>query len=458
MTFDATCRKIVTFSQKAFLAGLLTWLGCASVAHAAKKVAFQVTENSTCQLVNTTLNANGRLKTTTGDEGSSTPIRVVGTLRYSDAPLSNTRSVRWYEQAKAEISVGGRSDVSELASSRKLMVVQQSANELIYYSPRGPVTRGDLELITTQCDPFVVRQMLHGNSVELNGAWKPENELIAELFGLDVIAKSSLECKLLSATDDLAQVQISGDAEGTALGAKSKLKVDGTITFDRKRNDISRIALTIGEQRDVGLFAPGFQMDAQIDTTISPAKAPKELQPSVLAKLQGEPTPAELAIDFASPTIGVAFTHGRPWRVTLHRRDLLVLRMVDGGSFVAQCNMTPAAKAGDDPKVDAAEFQAHAEQAVAQSDGQIDEISTATREDGLKILRIAASGKANGTPITWIYYMLTDPTGKRMALVFTYATAQAEKFQGSDQDLIGSVKLFDESRSAQRNPAGDAAR
>ena len=199
-------------------------------------------------------------------------------------------------------------------------------------------------------------------------------------------------------------------------------------------------------------------MEAHIDTTIETTKTPKQLQSAAISKFDEEPQASNLAMEFISPAIGVAFLHDRQWRTTLHRRDLLVLRMVDQGSFVAQCNMTPAAKAGDDPKADSEKFQAHVEQALAQNGGQIDEISTATREGGLKILRIAASGKAKEVPITWIYYMLTDATGQRMALVFTFATPQQENFNAGDHDLIGSIRFFDRKRAAQHDDAGRGAR
>ena len=461
---DAVDRKIVTLShQIATFLVVAIGIACVDETKAHEKVSFDLTQKATCQLANTTLKANGELKVGTGDQARKTPIHVLGTLRYWNLPRGNSAdeallTARVYETAEAEISVGGRSDKSQLDAARRLMVVRRQSNQLTYYSPQGPLTRGDLELVAAQCDPCVARQLLPEESVEVNQTWKPAENVLADLFGLQHVTKSTIECKLLSATDHLAEIQIAGVAEGITLGAKSTLKLDGTITFDRKRREISRIAVTVNEKRDVGLFAPGFRMEAHIDTTLSPAKAPKELSNEVVSKLAAEPGPSDTAIQFASPNMGVAFLHDRHWRVTLHRRDLLVLRMVRDGSFVAQCNMTPATEAGDDPKADAARFQVHVEQAVGKIDGQIDEVSTATREDGVQILRIAATGKANDVPITWVYYMLAEPSGKRLALVFTYATAQQENFETADHDLIGSVKVIDASRSAQRDTAGAESR
>ena len=208
--------------------------------------------------------------------------------------------------------------------------------------------------------------------------------------------------------------------------------------------------MTIHENRDVGLFSPGFEIEAHIDTSISPSKPPQQLNKEVWAKHLGKPTASQLAIDFASSTMGVAFIHDRDWRVTLHRQDLLVLRMVREGKFIAQCNIVPGSKVSDDPKADAAKFQSHVEQALAKNAGQIEEISTATTDSKVEIVRIAAKGIANEVPINWIYYMLTSPNGKRAAIVFTLAQDQKEEFANADHDLIGALRFAGETRSAQR--------
>ena len=463
MKLDATMRTSVTRLLPVLLiVGLHAGASFAAEDDPAKKVTFDVA-TSACQRVQTTLKANGKLRTASSDEAQQTAIRVVGELEFvelllTDAEAESPRSGRYYKQAQAKISVGERVDESQLDDARRLMVVQRSEDGLTYFSPQGPLTRGDLELISSQCDPLAVRELLDGETLAVKDSWQPNNRVLAELFGIDHITNAKVKCQLLSATKELARVQITGEAEGVALGAMSKLKVDGTITVDRKRQAISRIAVTINEQRDVGLFAPGFEMEAHIDTKISPTKTPPELDRDALAQVAAEPESADMALAFGSPNLGVAFIHDRQWRVTLHRRDLLVLRLVRDGKFVAQCNMTPATDADDDHQADKTRFQAHVEQALAENNGQLQEISTAKREDGLQMVRISASGKANELPITWVYYMLADPSGQRLALVFTYATAQEKHFNSADLDLIGNMKLVDDDRAAQHQAAGSETR
>ena len=461
---DATRRIIVTFSQRIFvgITAYIIVIATPPSVGGSEELRLGEPDPTACYLIQTTLKADGHLKVDGEGESNELPIRVWGSLRYRqvtvDSPANKSPLiVRLFQAAKADIVVDGRPDSSELSPLRRLIALREIEGDYVAYSPQGPLTRGDLELISVQCDPAIVRQLLPTRSLKLGESWRADEKLLADVCGLEAITASDVKCKLLSARRDVAEIQLEGKAEGISLSAKSELQIEGTLTFDRTRNSLSRISVTIQEKRDAGLFAPGFDMEAHIESTISPARPPKELSAESLAGLRAEPESAALAIEFASPTMGIALVHQRDWRVTMHRRDLLVMRLVRDGTFVAQCNVTPAGKASEDREKDATKFQSQVAAAVGKNAGQIDEISTAQTELGTDILRVTANGQSGETPITWVYYLLTQKDGTRMAVVFTLASEQLKAFGGSDHDLIGSLRMIEENRSAEK-PNGQLER
>ena len=205
MRYDATGHKIVTYLQ-AFIAALI-FAGIAPNQASAEAVVSLSPDPRGCQLVQTTLKADGKLVVGTDTTGNR-PIRVVGDLRYfdlrsgqGDGPHNSTRH---YATAKATISVDGRVTESRLEDARRLIFVRQAGDRLIFYSPAGPLTRGDLDLVSVQCDPLVIQELLDGKSAELNQAWKASNEQIGKLFSLDNVIDSTVTLKLLSATSAVA--------------------------------------------------------------------------------------------------------------------------------------------------------------------------------------------------------------------------------------------------------------
>ena len=397
--------------------------------------------------VSTTLKADGHLHVGEGEQQKQLPIRVAGNLEFVQVRKGNA-AVRKYEQAEADISVNSKTNKKRLSTTRQLIVAQPAGDEVEIFSPLGPITRGDLELLSTQFDVAALGELVPQERVDVGDTWPVGKAAAAMLLGLDSVEQSELTCKLTRATAEEAALELVGKVEGNALGAATKVAVDGGLTIDRRAGRISQIDVQINETREVGHFAPGFAIEASIRTTVTPAELPAELSTESLQNLAIARTPSNLALDFASSSLRLGFIHDRRWRTTMHRHDLLVMRMVGGGQFIAQCNISPLPSAGEDEAVELAKFRAQVEQTIAEQGGQVEETSKADAENGLSVLRIAASGKANGVLLTYIYYLLTQTDGRRAAIVFTLASAQQEQFATADHDLIGSIQFLQRTDTA----------
>ena len=89
------------------------------------------------------------------------------------------------------------------------------------------------------------------------------------------------------------------------------------------------------------------------------------------------------------------------------------------------------------------EFQGKIEKALGNNFGQLVDSTEATREGGLKILRVIAAGEVEQLPIQWTYYHVSDKSGHRAAFVFTLESKLAKRFAAADQSLVGNFHFLE---------------
>ena len=136
----------------------------------------------------------------------------------------------------------------------------------------------------------------------------------------------------------------------------------------------------------------------------------------------------------------------------LDRHDLCVLRCVDGGDLIAQCNLSELADAEPGKRLALEAFQAEVLQSLTSSAGQVVEASQSTTDDGRRILRVQATGIASEVPIAWVFYHVSNEQGRQAALSFTLEAKAVERFAEGDRTLAESLTF------APRSPPQEAKR
>lgn len=411
------------------------------------------------------LTANGELILGADERKTvKVPMKVHGRLRYDERYLQRLDgkdapcSARFYHQAQADITVDGESSQISLGPSRRIVAV--GGSDFALFSPQGPISRGDLELISVQANTAVVHQILPAGQLQRGQKWSPADSLIGILLGLDTITLNQVQCELTSTTDDEGIFQIQGKVEGTANGANSTIDVDGRCRFERRRRLITALDWKLAEQRAVGPAGPGFQLQARLQFKIAPIEPSLRLSDAQLQRLNLQAGGANTRLQFASRAGGYTLLHDRRWHVIDHQQDLAVLRLVDKGQLLGQCNISHLPPAVGDRADDLTKFRRVVEKALANHAGRIDEAAHAKSDLGHDILRIQASGSVRDVPIHWIYYFLTSESGQRVAIVFTVQDQHLARFGRIDHDLIANFAfngLRDE-RSPQQDRSPQAGR
>src|SRR3972149_6288797 len=94
-------------------------------------------------------------------------MSVACNLEYAEKTLEiptndpdSSRSIRFYNQAEVEIKVGERDFKPALRPERSLIVAEISPHAVLLFSPRGSLTREELELIDVQGNSLLLDRLL----------------------------------------------------------------------------------------------------------------------------------------------------------------------------------------------------------------------------------------------------------------------------------------------------------
>lgn len=146
----------------------------------------------------------------------------------------------------------------------------------------------------------------------------------------------------------------------------------------------------------------------------------------------------------------------RNWQVVNEDGQVAVLRLVERGDMLAQCNATrlPALTAGK--KLSLTEFQADVRKALGDNFRQFTAATELTSGADYHVLRVVAQGAVSDLPIEWRYYHVTDRSGRRAALAFTITQQFSERFGDHDQELALGLRLLEPTAAAATTAAKPA--
>jgi hypothetical protein len=386
---------------------------------------------------------------TVTQEGGKQPIKLEARAGHAftertllvDGGLPS-KSARHYGSAGAVAIIAGDRIDRSLPADRALVVAQRSSDGLFCYSPAGPLTRDELDLVTEHFNPQCLAGLLPGKAVNVGDTWSVSNAAAQAACLFDGLVKNTLVGKLTAAKDS-ATFTIEGTAEGIEHGAKVSLTVSATGTFDPASKRV--IALT-WKQKDVREQGP-VNPAAEVEATVTVkreflAQPPKELADAALAVVpQGNPTPLMTHLRHADAKGRYQFVYPRDWHVTGQTDSHLVMRLLDRGEFIAQATVTGWKKAEAGKHTPVEEFK----KAVGDSPGWI---ATRVIEDGELptdggrwIYRLVAEGKMENLPVVQAFHLIAGPQGDQAVVTFAMKPEQIKAVGTRDVGLVQAIEF-----------------
>jgi hypothetical protein len=404
------------------------------------------------QHVQSVVQINGDLKLNAdGKAVKRIPLRVSANLTYVEklqvADEGLRQAVRHYDLAAAEMQLGKTPLRSELRRDRQLVgVLWGGVDRPVLFSPLGPLVQEELDLIDVQGNSVCLDQLAPTDAVQVGQSWEHAPKTLVALLNLDAVVSGDVQSKLVKVSGKVAHMDLAGKLTGVVGGATTEIELKGQWEFNLELGRTTRLVLSIREDRAIGHSEPGFEVTVRLRTVLRPAEATDEsvqqLSDAALEGLELQASDANQLIELASPHAGMAFVHDRAWRVMADYPEGIVLRRVDGSDLVAQCNLTPLRKVTTGERLSLEQFQAEVERTIGDRLQQFVEASQ-SEEQGLRMLRVVATGVVSELPIRWIYYHVSNPEGHRASVVFTLEESLAEQFGSSDVSLAQSLRLAD---------------
>ena len=267
--------------------------------------------------------------------------------------------------------------------------------------------------------------------------------VVARLLNLEAVSQQDVNCTLDSVKDNVAIVSLAGKVAGAVGGVSSDIDLKGKLNFDLAQRAVTWLTLAYKENRAIGHAQPGFDILTKLRMVSVPTKPSEELGDKAVAGLKLQPEAYQTLIELNSDAGGFQLLHDRRWSVMLERGDLTVLRLVDRGDLIAQCNITPLAPLAKDQLLSMEGFQQDVKRVLGRNFEEMVEATEEVGENGLRALRVVVTGNVGELPIQWVYYHLSDDARRRASLVFTLESSLASRFAHIDHDLIANFQFID---------------
>jgi hypothetical protein len=164
------------------------------------------------------------------------------------------------------------------------------------------------------------------------------------------------------------------------------------------------------------------------------------LGPDVVASLPAA-SPEQSLLEYEAPSRTFGFQYDRHWFVTSDESNVAVLRFVERGELVAQCNVSAVLNV--QKPLTLAGYQQEIETSLGKHFGEFLTASEDTSPQGFRVYRVVARGNVSGLAIEWIYYLVKSADGEQQAsLAFTLEPDLEERFGKADSELLARLRFM----------------
>jgi hypothetical protein len=394
---------------------------------------------------------DGYMKVVREDKPEAVPLKarakhlILERVEAPDAKGGIGKVLRYYREAGSETEIASEKGRRELSKDRRLIVARRSGEGTQHYSPEGPLSREELELVAEHFDTLCLPALLPGRAVSPGETWSIGPEAAQHVCLFQGLIKNELVGKFVEVKDSQALFTIQGSAEGLDHGAHARLTVTATGKFDLISRRIVEIVWQQKDSRSQGPANPATEVTAVVTVKRSGlSDAPKELSEAAarVNPTHQEPVPdLLLALRYDDPAGRYQFVYHRDWHVVGRTRGHLVLRLIENGEFTAQATITDWQKVAPGHHTTPAEFKAVLARLPGwELEGAYEEQEIPT-DPGRWLYRVAGKGKQDGLPVMQVFYLLAGPEGNQVAVTVVAQPEKASKLAPKDLMLVNAIEF-----------------
>lgn len=369
--------------------------------------------------------------------------QLVFDQRISDSSSGDAQAIRYFETASATIKTGQARLESKLGENNRLLLSRIKTSEdgnqqFQVASIAGAIRQKEYELLKNPGDPLSFVNVFNKTGVKVGEKWEIGKPELASLLSYDRIVSNSVTMMLKAVESNIAKVYIFGKAKGEVDDVQSEVTVKAIAQFDLTQKLVSSIRISIDEERRPGAFAPGFEGKIKLDTQVARAVPNANLSKERLAQLyQGRKI--KFSFLFDRPNSEFQLMHDTDWRVIASEDDEIVLRYIEDGDLVAQCNVTELPKRPDGNPLALSQFQEEVRRIIAQKEARIIDSQRTVTSAGYETLKVQVDGVESNIPFIWNYYHIAATDGRRLSMIFTVEKDAADLLGTADQELMNRL-------------------
>jgi hypothetical protein len=248
------------------------------------------------------------------------------------------KTLRICQRFEIQRSVAEQPQQNVLRPEVKRLVVLRDKQAKAPFSPDGPLTWSEIDLVRTEIFTPLLAGLLPARTVREQDRWSPSTAALQELTGMVQIESATLECTFSQVTRQgsrtVARVTFSGTVQGNSEVGSTRQQLDGYFLFDLDSNHVAFLSLRGAHslldenKREVG------RMEGRFVLTREVKPAAGELADDVLRGLALEPTSENTRLLYDNPDLGVRFLHSRRWKVNGVRGTQITLDTPEGNGLL----------------------------------------------------------------------------------------------------------------------------
>ncbi|MGL4944096.1 MAG: hypothetical protein ACRC46_13025 [Thermoguttaceae bacterium] len=403
---------------------------------------------SSTDLVEMLLEASGTVRQVDENaKAQNAPMEIVAGFRFEERTLEVKNrgasvAVRQYNLAKAKLKFGETLKTPELDAQRRTIVARCDNNRAILFSPQGPLKADQFLLIEDiPANTLAIDRLLPTKRVAIGDSWEIDRDTVQAFLSIDAITSATVTATLTAIADDLAMIDIVGEVEGVCLGAATEMSLKAKLQFDLKTDRVNWVGMVVDENRSMSYVGPAMEIAARIQIKISPDAEPQSLTDDRVASIKTDPQEPLVRLAYSGNEGGWRFQHDRDWYIFNDSPQETILRLMRKGELVAQCTVADAGQVAPEKVTPLAKFADDLAKGLVSASARVVAADEYASEVGYKEYRVVLDGTSDDLVLRWVYYLLTDPVGNQVMVVFVVEAGMLESFGFADADFVETVRI-----------------
>lgn len=267
-----------------------------------------------------------------------------------DADGQVQKTLRLCRRMDFQRRVGDQPQQSSLRPAVRRLVVLRKDHAEVPFSPDGPLTWGEIDLVRTDVFTPALVGLLPDRAVRPGDRWAALAGAVQELTDLERVEEGQIECRFEAVVDverrRHARVALSGTVRGVNEDGPSRQHLDGYFFFDLESNHLSYLTLKgVNELLDKDGKAAG-RVEGRFVLSRQAHPRCAELTDDALRNLTLEPNADNTLLLYDNSDLALRFLYPRRWRVGGVRGKQVTLDETNGSGLLLTlepANLVPTA-------------------------------------------------------------------------------------------------------------------